>query len=90
MAGNEKSKFRQMIDEYGIKNMDDVHEFVKMLTEETIQAAQDAKHENDRDIQNTITRIQRLPTAGIRQTYLQSKIKYIFSIRGAFLYGTSR
>jgi|GEM_PF-3724820 len=39
MAGNEKSKFRQMIDEYGIKNMDDVHEFVKMLTEETIQAA---------------------------------------------------
>ncbi len=47
MAGKEKSKLRQMIDEYGIKDMSDVHEFVKMLTAETIQAALDAELEND-------------------------------------------
>lgn len=47
MAGKEKSKLRQMIDEYGIKDMNDVHEFVKMLTAETIQAALDAELEND-------------------------------------------
>jgi len=32
-----------MIEEYGIKDMNDVHEFVKMLTAETIQAALDAE-----------------------------------------------
>ncbi len=47
MAGKEKSKLRQMIEEYGIKDMNDVHEFVKMLTAETIQAALDAELEND-------------------------------------------
>lgn len=36
-----------MIDEYGIKDMNDVHAFVKMLTAETIQAALDAELEND-------------------------------------------
>ncbi|OPX83588.1 MAG: hypothetical protein A4E53_04535 [Pelotomaculum sp. PtaB.Bin104] len=41
MAGKEKSKLRQMIEEYGIKDLNDVHEFVKMLTAETIQAALD-------------------------------------------------
>ena len=30
MTGKEKSKLRQMIEEYGIKDMNDVHEFVKM------------------------------------------------------------
>lgn len=38
MAKQEKSKLRQMIEEYGIKDMNDVHEFVRMLTAETIQA----------------------------------------------------
>lgn len=41
MARKEKkdnSKLREMIAEYGIKDMNDVHEFVKMLTAETIQA----------------------------------------------------
>ena len=47
MAGKEKSKLRQMIEEYGIKDMNDVHEFVKMLTAETIQAALDAELDND-------------------------------------------
>jgi putative transposase len=47
MADKEKSKLRQMIEEYGIKDMNDVHEFVKMLTAETIQAALDAELEND-------------------------------------------
>lgn len=36
-----------MIKEYGIKDMNDVHEFVKMLTAETIRAALDAELEND-------------------------------------------
>lgn len=47
MAGKEKSKLRQMIEEYGIRDMNDVHEFVKMLTAETIQAALDAELESD-------------------------------------------
>lgn len=47
MAGREKSKLRQMIEEYGIKDMNDVHEFVKMLTAETIQAALDAELEGE-------------------------------------------
>ena len=47
MARKENSKLREMIKEYGIKDMDDVHEFVKMLTAETIQAALDAELEND-------------------------------------------
>lgn len=47
MAGKEKSKLRQMIEEYGIKDMSDVHEFVKMLTAETIQAALDAELEGE-------------------------------------------
>lgn len=47
MAQKGKSKLRQMIDEYGIKDMNDVHEFVKMLTAETIQAALDAELESD-------------------------------------------
>lgn len=36
-----------MIEEYGIKDMNDVHEFVKMLTAETIQAALDAELDNE-------------------------------------------
>lgn len=47
MARKDNSKLREMIKEYGIKDMNDVHEFVKMLTAETIQAALDAELEND-------------------------------------------
>lgn len=47
MAGKEKSKLRQMIEEYGIKDLNDVHEFVKMLTAETIQAALDAELDSE-------------------------------------------
>lgn len=47
MAGKEESKLRQMIEEYGIKDMDDAHEFVKMLTAETIQAALDAELDSE-------------------------------------------
>lgn len=36
-----------MIEEYGIKDMNDVHEFVKMLTAETIQAALDAELDSE-------------------------------------------
>jgi transposase-like protein len=36
-----------MINEYGIKDMNDVHEFVKMLTAETIQAALDAELDSE-------------------------------------------
>ncbi|GBF34847.1 transposase [Desulfocucumis palustris] len=42
-----KSKLRQMIEEYGIKDLNDVHEFVKMLTAETIQAALDAELDSE-------------------------------------------
>lgn len=45
--GKEKSKLQQMIKEYGIKDMNDVHEFVKMLTAETIQAALDAELDSE-------------------------------------------
>ena len=47
MARKGKSKLRQMIEEYGIKDMNDVHEFVKMLPAETIQAALDAELDSD-------------------------------------------
>lgn len=43
----DNSKLREMIKEYGIKDLADVHEFVKMLTAETIQAALDGELENE-------------------------------------------
>lgn len=43
----DNSKLRELIAEYGIKNMNDVHEFVKMLTAETIQTALDAELESE-------------------------------------------
>ena len=39
----ENSKLREMMSEYGVKTMEDVHSFVKMLTAETIQTALDAE-----------------------------------------------
>ena len=41
MARKERGnkKLRKMMDEYGIKTLDDVHTFVKMLTAETIPSA---------------------------------------------------
>ncbi len=39
----DNSKLREMMEEFGVKTMADVHEFVKMLTADTIQAALDAE-----------------------------------------------
>lgn len=47
MKRKDNSKLRELIAEYGIKDMNDVHEFVKMLTAETIQAALDAELDNE-------------------------------------------
>lgn len=46
MAKKEKSKLRQLIEEYGIKDLNDVHDFVKMLTAETIQEILDSELQN--------------------------------------------
>ena len=46
--GEEGSKkLREAIKECNIKTMDDIHNFVKMLTAEAIQAALDAELENE-------------------------------------------
>lgn len=47
MARKDNSKLKELIAEYGIKDLNDVHEFVKMLTAETIQAALDAELDNE-------------------------------------------
>ena len=47
MARKDNSKLKELIAEYGIKDMNDVHEFVKMLTAETIQAALDAELDSE-------------------------------------------
>ena len=47
MKKKENSKLKELIAEYGIKDMNDVHEFVKTLTAETIQTALDAELENE-------------------------------------------
>lgn len=41
------SKLREMMEEYGVRTMEDVHNFVKMLTAETIQTALDAELESE-------------------------------------------
>lgn len=47
MAKKEKSKLRELIDEYGIKDLNDVQEFVKALTAETIQEVLEGELENE-------------------------------------------
>ncbi len=47
MAKKEKSKLRELIEEYGIKDLKDVHEFVKALTAETIQEVLEGELENE-------------------------------------------
>lgn len=47
MARKDNSKLKGLIAEYGIKDMNDVHDFVKMLTAETIQAALDAELDSE-------------------------------------------
>ena len=47
MARKVNSKLKELIAEYGIKDLNDVHEFVKMLTAETIQAALDSELDNE-------------------------------------------
>ena len=43
----DNSKLRELMEEYGVKTMEDVHNFVKMLTAETIQTALDAELESE-------------------------------------------
>ena len=47
MAKKEKSKLRELIEEYGIKDLNDVHEFVKALTAETIQEVLEGELDNE-------------------------------------------
>ena len=47
MARKDNSKLKELIAEYGIKDLNDVHDFVKMLTAETIQAALDSELDNE-------------------------------------------
>ena len=47
MAKRSNPKLRELMDEFGVRTMDDVHEFVKMLTAETIQEALDGELENE-------------------------------------------
>jgi len=47
MANKENNKLKDLIKEYDIKDMNDVHNFVKMLTAETIQTALDAELEEE-------------------------------------------
>ena len=47
MARKDNSKLKELIAEYGIKDLNDVHEFVKMLTAETIQAALVSELDNE-------------------------------------------
>lgn len=47
MSRKDNSKLKELIAEYGIKDMNDVNEFVKMLTAETIQAALDAELDSE-------------------------------------------
>ena len=47
MARKGNSKLKELMAEYGIKDMNDVHDFVKMLTAETIQAALDAELDSE-------------------------------------------
>ena len=43
----DNSKLRELMEEYGVRTMEDVHNFVKMLTAETIQTALDAELESE-------------------------------------------
>lgn len=43
----DNSKLKELMQEYGVKTMEDVHNFVKMLTAETIQTALDGELESE-------------------------------------------
>mgnify|MGYP003497345445 CR=1 FL=1 len=45
MARKSNPKLKELMNEYGVNTMTDVHEFVKMLTAETIQEALDGEME---------------------------------------------
>ena len=47
MAWKDNSKLKELIAEYGIKDLNDVHEFAKMSTAETIRAALDSELDNE-------------------------------------------
>jgi transposase-like protein len=48
MANKKNNKLKNLIKEYGIKDLNAVHNFVKMLTAETIQTALDAELDEER------------------------------------------
>lgn len=47
MARKNNSKLRELMNEFGVKTLEDVHEFVKMLTAQTIQEALDGELEDE-------------------------------------------
>jgi transposase-like protein len=47
MARKDNSKLKELIKGYGVRDMKDVHEFVKMLTAERIRVALDAELESE-------------------------------------------
>ena len=47
MGRKNNSKLKELMDEFGVKTMDDVCAFVKMLTAEIIQTALDGELENE-------------------------------------------
>ena len=47
MTRKNNPKLRELMDEFGVKTLEDVHEFVKMLTAQTIQEALDGELEDE-------------------------------------------
>lgn len=47
MARKDNTKLRELMDEFGVKTLEDVHEFVKMLTAQAIQEALDGELEDE-------------------------------------------
>jgi putative transposase len=43
----DNNKLGELMEDYGVRTMEDVHNFVKMLTAETIQTALDAELESE-------------------------------------------
>ena len=56
MAKKGKSKLRELIEEYGIKDLKDVQEFVKALTAKTIQEVLEGELETSWVTVNTTTK----------------------------------
>jgi len=84
MGRKNNSKLKELMDEFGVKTMDDVHAFVKMLTAETIQTALDGELENELgyskyDYKNRQTTAE---TVTVRKPYRErrEKWKYLYPV----------